>query len=82
MAYVGLRALKAFESEIAHLEGHFLVFHESGGRRPNPHMAPWPVQHLGLLCQTEEEKLRVALLAHVHTRAPEYILAPGAALRL
>ena len=40
MAYTGLRALKAFESEIAQLEGPYLVFHESGGRRPNRPMPP------------------------------------------
>ena len=40
------------------------------------------MQPQGLLSQRQEESLRVAVPADVHTRAPEPILAPGAAPRL
>lgn len=39
MAYIGFRALKAFEREIAHLEWHYLVFHEIRGRKSKNYIA-------------------------------------------
>ena len=80
MAYVGLGALKDFERERAHMEGPFLVFPETRGRRPSN--GPQTMQPWELLSQREEENLRVAVRADVHTRAPEYLLAPGTAWRL
>lgn len=78
---MGIRALKVIETEIAHFERHLLVLHESGGRGPNRHLAPPTVQPQELLSQREEEILRLAFRADVHTWAPEELLALGAAPR-
>ena len=43
---------------------------------------PLTTQPLGLLSQREEASLRGAVLADAHMRAPEPLLAPGAAPRL
>lgn len=83
MAWVGVGALKALARGRAHVEGPVLVCHESGGRRPQPPMdGPLTRQPRGLPSQREEASLRGAVLADVHTRAPEPPLAPGAAPRL
>ena len=41
-----------------------------------------PMQLQGQLSQREEENLSVAVRTDAHTRAPEYLLDPGAAPRL
>ena len=48
----------------------------------SPPTHPLAVKPLGLLSQRENKSLRVAFRADVHTKGPEDLLAPGAALRL
>lgn len=75
---VGLKALKTFEREIAHLERHLLVFQESR-TKSNQHIVHGQGSPGGLLSQREEEDMRLAVSANVHKIAPEYLLDPGAA---
>ena len=79
---MGLRALKAFERERAHLEGHFLVFQEKRGKEIQRAYCPQPLPPRELLSQREKENLRVAVRADVHAKTPESLLAPGAVPRL
>ena len=86
---VGLKALKAFEREMAHLDWHFLVDPESEGRKFKEHIAPSqgstppppPGGGVARLSQREEENLGVAVRADVHKMAPGYLLDPGAAAK-
>ena len=79
---VGLRALKASESIIAHLEWHVFIFQAPGGRQLHQRMGQGPWSPRWLLHLSQEESLTGAVRADVHRRAPEDLVAPGAAPRL
>lgn len=64
----GLQALKDFKREIAHMEGHFFVFPESRGWRPNLHMGH-RIEALGSAeSPRERKKSQERLLEPMSTR--------------
>lgn len=85
LGQVGLRALRASEREGAPLDRFFLGVPSRGGREPTQPRAPGPGPRAqapgspgGLLSQSEEEPLGLAVRADVHKAAPEDLAAPGA----
>lgn len=85
LGQVGLRALRASEREGAPLDRFFLGVPSRGGREPTQPRAQGPGPRAqapgspgGLLSQSEEEPLGLAVRADVHKAAPEDLAAPGA----
>lgn len=82
---VGLCTPKGLESErarerVATWQGPSWSFLRAEGKESPPSSGPQTMQPQGLLSQ-REGSLRGAVRADVHTRAPEPLLAPGAAPR-